>query len=39
MIDLPIIINNAAFEIVDKDYIHKVHSSAGYIKLKTLQSH
>ncbi len=37
--DLPILINNAPSEILEKVYIHSIHSFAGYIKLKTLESY
>ncbi len=37
--DLPILINNAPIEIIEKVYTHSLHGFAGYIKLKTLKSY
>ncbi len=36
--DLPILINNAPSETLEKVYTHSIHNFVGYIKLKTLES-
>ncbi len=37
--DLPILINNAPIEIIEKVYTHILHGFALYIKLKTSESY
>ncbi len=37
--DLPILINNVSIEIKEKVFTDNLHGSAGYIKLKTLDSY